>query len=57
METNPLNAQYALQNSKYYLGFYGASSVERLPTEIAITQKVKIFAGIKMNTTNRNRIN
>ena len=57
METNPLNAQYALQNSKYYLGFYGASSVERLPTEIAITQKVKNFAGIKMNTTNRNHIN
>ena len=32
---------------KGIVGFYGASSVERLPTEIAITNCVKKFKGLK----------
>ena len=55
--SDPLDAQYVLQNSKSCHGFYGASSIERLPTEIAITQQVKKFAGIEMNAINRNHIN
>ena len=29
-------------------GFYGASSMERLPTEIAITNQIKAFKQITM---------
>ena len=29
-------------------GFYGASSMERLPTEIAIAQQVRDFVGLKL---------
>ncbi len=30
------------------VGFFGASSIERLPTEIAITDCVKQFKGVKI---------
>jgi predicted TIM-barrel enzyme len=32
-------------------GFYGASSMERLPTELAIAQQVRDFMGLKLGTT------
>ena len=32
-------------------GFYGASSMERLPTEIAIAQQVREFVGLKLHST------
>jgi predicted TIM-barrel enzyme len=35
------DAQYVLSRTKGVAGFFGASSVERLPTEIAITENMK----------------
>jgi predicted TIM-barrel enzyme len=39
----PEDAQYVLQHTQGVVGFFGASSIERLPTEIAITGCVKRF--------------
>jgi predicted TIM-barrel enzyme len=36
-----------LKNTKGIHGFYGASSMERLPTELAITQQTKEFKAIR----------
>ncbi len=44
----PSDAAYILQNTRGIVGFFGASSVERLPTEIAITKQVEEFKGIKV---------
>src|SRR5436190_6845890 len=41
--SEPEDAQYILDHTEGVVGFYGASSVERLPTEIAITNCVKKF--------------
>jgi predicted TIM-barrel enzyme len=41
--SEPDDAQYVLDHTEGIVGFYGASSVERLPTEIAITNCVKKF--------------
>jgi predicted TIM-barrel enzyme len=43
----PEDAQYVLQRTKKVDGFYGASSVERLPTEVAITQQIKQFKAVR----------
>ena len=43
----PEEAEYVLQNTEGVHGFYGASSMERLPTEIAITEQMKKFKGIR----------
>jgi predicted TIM-barrel enzyme len=40
---NPSDAEYILKRCPQIDGFYGASSMERLPTEIAITQQVQGF--------------
>ena len=42
----PEDAQYVLDRTVGVDGFYGASSMERLPTEIAITQQIRKFKGI-----------
>jgi len=39
----PEDAQYILENTKGIAGFFGASSIERLPTEKAITGQVRAF--------------
>jgi predicted TIM-barrel enzyme len=39
----PDDAAYVLANTKGIVGFFGASSIERLPTEVAITECVKRF--------------
>ncbi len=39
----PEDAQYILENTKGIAGFFGASSIERLPTEKAITGQVRDF--------------
>ena len=39
----PEDAEYVLKNTKGVVGFFGASSIERLPTEVAITGCVKRF--------------
>jgi predicted TIM-barrel enzyme len=43
----PEDAQYVIEESKGVNGFYGASSMERLPTEIALTETTKQFKRIK----------
>jgi predicted TIM-barrel enzyme len=42
----PEDAAYILANTKHCHGFYGASSMERLPTEIALTEQTKKFKQI-----------
>ena len=44
--SSPEDAAYVLKNTKGIHGFYGASSLERLPTEIALTQQTKQFKSI-----------
>jgi len=44
--SEPEDAQYILQRTKGVVGFFGASSIERLPTEKAITQQVRDFKAI-----------
>ena len=43
----PDDAEYVLRNTEGVHGFYGASSMERLPTEIAITEQMKEFKAIQ----------
>ncbi|MCY4541354.1 MAG: phosphoenolpyruvate hydrolase family protein [Rhodobacteraceae bacterium] len=45
----PEDAAYVLRNSPSCHGFYGASSMERLPTEIAMTERTRQFASIGRN--------
>lgn len=42
----PEDAAYVLGHTRGVAGFFGASSVERLPTEVAITEQVRKFKGI-----------
>ncbi|MDL2210168.1 phosphoenolpyruvate hydrolase family protein [Desulfovibrio sp. OttesenSCG-928-O18] len=42
----PEDAQYILKKCKDIQGFYGASSMERLPTEVAIKAQVEAFGTI-----------
>lgn len=41
--SSPEDVAYVLKNSRHCNGFYGASSMERLPTEIAITSHVQKY--------------
>ena len=43
----PADAQYVLDQTKTCHGFYGASSMERLPTEVALTEQTKAFKALK----------
>lgn len=43
----PEDAEYVLQNTTGVHGFYGASSMERLPTELAIKEQTAKFKTIK----------
>ena len=42
----PEDAQYILDHCDGIHGFYGASSMERLPTELALTEQTRRFKGI-----------
>lgn len=42
----PEDAEFVLKNTKNCHGFYGASSMERLPTEVALTEQTKKFKEI-----------
>jgi len=42
----PADATYVLRNTKLCNGFYGASSMERLPTEVALTEQTRAFKSI-----------
>src|SRR5262249_41515714 len=41
--SEPEDAQYILKHTQGVVGFFGASSIERLPTEVAITDCVRRF--------------
>jgi predicted TIM-barrel enzyme len=45
----PDDAAYVLHRTRHVQGFYGASSVERLPTETAITQQMRQFKAIRFS--------
>jgi predicted TIM-barrel enzyme len=45
---DPSDAQYILDRVPGVDGFYGASSMERLPTEIAISRQVTEFVGLSL---------
>jgi predicted TIM-barrel enzyme len=42
----PADAEYVLKNTKNCHGFYGASSMERLPVEVALTEQTRKFKRI-----------
>ncbi len=44
----PDDAAYVLARTKGVHGFYGASSMERLPTEVAITENAKVFKQLRL---------
>ena len=43
----PGDAEFILKNTSNCHGFYGASSMERLPTEVALTEQTRAFKAIK----------
>ncbi len=45
----PDDATYILKNCPEIHGFYGASSMERLPTEVALTEQTRKFKAISWN--------
>ncbi len=44
----PEDAEYVLQRSQGVNGFYGASSMERLPVETAIREQIRKFTSIRL---------
>lgn len=44
--SSPEDAAFILKNTRNCHGFYGASSMERLPTEIALTEQTRKFKAI-----------
>lgn len=45
----PEDAEYVLQRTKGVHGFYGASSMERLPTETAIKEQMEKFKAVRFS--------
>jgi predicted TIM-barrel enzyme len=48
---SPEDTRYVLDRCPTIDGFYGASSMERLPTEIAITAEMRKFTGLRLKQT------
>ncbi len=46
--SEPEDAEYVMKNTTGIVGFFGASSIERLPTEVAITNCVRRFKNISV---------
>lgn len=46
----PEDAQEALARTSGIVGFFGASSIERLPTETAIEQQARAFRGMRLSS-------
>jgi predicted TIM-barrel enzyme len=44
--SSPDDARYVLEKSRHCNGFYGASSMERLPVETAMTEHIRTFKAI-----------
>ncbi len=47
----PADARYVLERCRGVEGFYGASSMERLPAERAITEQTRQFTGLRLPRT------
>jgi predicted TIM-barrel enzyme len=47
--STPLDAQYVLERCGGCHGFYGASSMERLPVETAIASQIRAFKGMQVS--------
>jgi predicted TIM-barrel enzyme len=47
----PGDAQYVLERTTGIVGFFGASSMERLPTEVAMTENMRRFKSIPIQET------
>ena len=45
----PDDAKYVLENTENVVGFFGASSIERLPTEAAIKKQTEDFKKLVIN--------
>ncbi len=45
--SGPDDVRYVLDHSQHCNGFYGASSMERLPTEVAMTEHIKTFKALR----------
>ena len=45
----PADAAYVLERTKGVVGFFGASSMERLPTEVAMTDNMRRFKAITVS--------
>jgi predicted TIM-barrel enzyme len=45
----PADAQYVLSRTQGVHGFFGASSMERLPVEVAIQENAEEFKRLKVN--------
>ena len=43
---DPTDADFIMKNTRHCHGFYGASSMERLPVERALTEQVRQFKAI-----------
>lgn len=46
----PADATYVLEHTQGVVGFYGASSMERLPTEVAIVENMQKFKSLSIST-------
>ena len=42
----PDDAAYVIERTRGVVGFFGASSMERLPTEVAMTENMRRFKSI-----------
>jgi len=51
----PDDVQFVLSRTRGICGFFGASSVERLPTERAITDQVRNFKNLRIHTEHSQR--
>ncbi|RDJ23340.1 phosphoenolpyruvate hydrolase family protein [Bosea caraganae] len=50
----PADAEFIMKNTRHCHGFYGASSMERLPVEVAISDRTRAFKQIsRMQATKR----
>jgi predicted TIM-barrel enzyme len=46
----PEDAAFVLERTEGVVGFYGASSMERLPSEVAITENLRRFKALKLRS-------
>jgi predicted TIM-barrel enzyme len=52
----PEDAQYVLDRTTGVVGFFGASSMERLPTEVAMTENMRRFKALSADSSSRGAV-